>query len=209
MDCSPSLSPIGRVCSDVSDSTDSLGVEVLVSPLIDSSSDVALAVNHAGLPLPSMDNIFVQDMLWAPAAPQDPRPNDDGVIPVPRWRLAREGPFLAERSPESISFHWGPVGHSEIRPITPRTTPRHWGTTDYLCITRGSSKGSGFPNRPDSSTLVVHSGQQTLTGPGRCCGRTSTARRWIDANQRGCPGPVRAIAPEDGVQDDITLSGLP
>ena len=102
VDCSPSLSPIGRVCSDVSDSTDSPGVGVLVSPLIDSSSDVAPVVDHATLPLPSVDNIFVQDMLWAPAAPQDPKLNDDREIPVPRWRLAREGPFLAEQSPESI-----------------------------------------------------------------------------------------------------------
>ena len=75
---------------------------MLVSPLIDGSSDVAPAVGHARLPLPSVDNIFVQDMLWAPAAPQDTRPNDDREIPVHRWRLAREGPFLAEHSPESI-----------------------------------------------------------------------------------------------------------
>ena len=102
VDCLPSLSPIGPVCSDVSDSTDSPGVGVLVSPLIDSSSDVVPAVDHARLSLPSVDNIFVQDMLWAPAAPQDPRPNDDREIPVPRWRLAPEGPFLAEQSPESI-----------------------------------------------------------------------------------------------------------
>ena len=30
--------------------------------------------------------------------------NVDREIPVPQWRLAREGPFLAERSPESIRF---------------------------------------------------------------------------------------------------------
>ena len=44
----------------------------------------------------------VQDMLWASAAHQDTRPNDDREIPKPRWRLAREGQFLVERSPESI-----------------------------------------------------------------------------------------------------------
>ena len=67
------------------------GVEVLVSPIIDGSSDVAPAVGHARLTLPSVDNCFVQDMLWAPAAPHDTRPNDDREIPVPMWRLAREG----------------------------------------------------------------------------------------------------------------------
>ena len=41
-------------------------------------------------------------MLWAPAAPPDTTQSVDREIPVPRWRLAQEGPFLAERSPESI-----------------------------------------------------------------------------------------------------------
>ena len=100
VDCSPSLSPIGRVCSDVADSTDSPEVGVLVSPLI----DVAPTVDHTSLPLPWVNNIFVQDMSWAPAAPLDPWPNDDREIPVPRGRLAREGPFLAERSSESIHY---------------------------------------------------------------------------------------------------------
>ena len=50
-------------------------------------------VGHVELTLPPVDNSFVQDMLWAPAAPQDTRPNDDREIPVPRWQLAREGPF--------------------------------------------------------------------------------------------------------------------
>ena len=48
------------------------------------------------------DNCFVKYMLWAPATPQDKRPNDDREILVPRWGLAWEGPFLMERSPESI-----------------------------------------------------------------------------------------------------------
>ena len=74
VDCSPSLSPISRVCADVSDSAVSPGVGVLVSPIIDGSSDIAPAVGHAGLPLPSVDNSFVQDMLGAPAAPQVTRP---------------------------------------------------------------------------------------------------------------------------------------
>ena len=102
VDCSPSLSPIGLVCLDVSDSTDSPEVGVLVFPVVDSSPDVPPAVDHPGLPLPSADNILVQDILWALAAPQVPMTHDYRETPVPWWRLAREGPFLAERSPESI-----------------------------------------------------------------------------------------------------------
>ena len=100
VDCSPSLLPISRVSTDVPELAVSPGVGVLVSPIIDGSSDVVPAVGNAELPLPSVDNSFGQAMLWAPAAPQDTRPNDDREIP--QWRLAREGPFLAERSPESI-----------------------------------------------------------------------------------------------------------
>ena len=41
-------------------------------------------------------------MLWAPVAPQPPVVDECRATPVPRWRLAREGPFLAEWSPEYI-----------------------------------------------------------------------------------------------------------
>ena len=50
------------MCADVSDSVVSPGLGVLVSPIINGSSDVAPAVGHAGLPLPSVVNSFVQDM---------------------------------------------------------------------------------------------------------------------------------------------------
>ena len=128
VDCSPSLSPISRVCTDVSDLAVSPGVGGLVSPIIDGLSDVAPAVGHVELTLPPVDNSFVKDMLRAPAAPQDKRPNDDQEIPVPRWRLAREGPFLAERSPESIhsmgagcAFRYTPYRASDY------ATHRQWG----------------------------------------------------------------------------------
>ena len=94
VDCSPLLSPIDLVCSPE--------VGVLVSPVVDSSPDVPRVVGHTVLPLPSVKNLFVQDMLWALAAPKAPVPNDCRGTPVPRWRLAREGPFLVERSPEYI-----------------------------------------------------------------------------------------------------------
>ena len=53
-------------------------------------------------PLPLVERLFVQDMLWAPVAPQPPVMDDCRSTPVPQWRLARKGPFLAERSPEYI-----------------------------------------------------------------------------------------------------------
>ena len=148
VDCSPSLSPINRVGTDVSDSAVSPGVGVLVSPIIDRSSDVAPVVGHAGLTLLSVDNIFVQDMLWAPAAPQDTRPNVDrrsrclGGGWLGRVRSSRS----ARRSP---SIPWGPGAHSNIQLIAPRTTQRQWGTMAYPCTTRSSLNGLGSPSRPD------------------------------------------------------------
>ena len=102
MNCSSSLSPIGRVCSDIPELVVSPGVGVLVSLIVDGSSDVAPAVGYTGSSLLSVDSTCGQTMLWAPAAPQDMMQNVDREIPVPRWRLAQEGSFLAERSPESI-----------------------------------------------------------------------------------------------------------
>ena len=44
----------------------------------------------------------MSDLVWVPAFPQPTGRVVDRNVPVPRWRLAREGPFLEERSPESI-----------------------------------------------------------------------------------------------------------
>ena len=59
-------------------------------------------VGHLVSPLPSVGSPFVPDKLWGPVAPQLPVVDDRRATPVPRWRLAREGPFLEERSPEYI-----------------------------------------------------------------------------------------------------------
>ena len=75
---------------------------VLISPLEDSSSEVTPAVGYARFPLPSVDNSLRPDLVWVPALPQSTGQYVDRECPVPRWRLAREGPFLEERSPESI-----------------------------------------------------------------------------------------------------------
>ena len=165
VDCSPSLAPISRVCTDVPDLAVSPGVGVLVSPIIDGSSDVA----PAELPLLSVDNSFGQAMLWAPAEPQDTRPNDDREIPVPRWRLAREGPFLAERSPESIrslgvggwvriqTYHLSCLGlRIACGGLWPTPAPPTVHRMD-----RGPPVGRTYRNQ------WCPVGRQTLTGPGR------------------------------------------
>ena len=71
MNYSPSVSPLGRVSSDVPDLAVSPEVGVLVSPIVDGSSDVAPAVGYTGSPLPSVASTCGQTMLWVPAAPPD------------------------------------------------------------------------------------------------------------------------------------------
>ena len=66
--CLASLSPIGRVSSDVPDLAMSPEVGVLVSRIVDGSSDVAPAVGYTGAPLPSVNSTCGQTMLWAPEA---------------------------------------------------------------------------------------------------------------------------------------------
>ena len=56
-------------------------------------------------PLPSVEGLL-QNLLWAPVPPRSPDIADRhapcSADQVPRWWLAREGPFLAERSPDTI-----------------------------------------------------------------------------------------------------------
>ena len=141
----PSLSPITLVRSD--ESVGSPGVGLLVSPLVDVSSDMAADVSRPVSPLPSVESLLLQDMLWAPVAP---RSSDVGG----GW-LDKVRPFLAERSP---SVHWGLDVPSGIRLTEVRTTQRHQGSSDFPCITCGSSSGLGFPIRPVFSRWVPDGG---------------------------------------------------
>ena len=117
---------------------------MLVSPLVDVSSDLTADAIRTVSPLPSVEGLLLQDMLWAPVAPQSPDVDDRHATPVPRWRLARQGPFLAERSTDSIrSLGAG----CAFRNMTYRSSD-YRGSSIFPCITRGFSSGLGFPNRP-------------------------------------------------------------
>ena len=76
----------------------------MLPPLKDSSSEELPALGYAHLPLPSVDNSVMPELVWVPPLPQPTGRIVDGEVLVPRWRLAREGLFLAERSPESYLF---------------------------------------------------------------------------------------------------------
>ena len=93
------LSPISRESSDIPHA-----VGAFCPPSQDSSSEVIPAVGYACLPLPLVDNSVMPELVWVPALPQPKGRAVDCEVSVPRWRLAREGPFLEERSTESTDF---------------------------------------------------------------------------------------------------------
>ena len=61
-------------------------------------SEVMPAVGYACVPLPSVNNGVIPELIRMPAFPQTTGRAVDRESMVPRWRLAREGPFLEERS---------------------------------------------------------------------------------------------------------------
>ena len=93
-DVEPPFSPITQA-HDL-ESVGSPDVGLLVSPLVDVGTDMATDVSQPVSPLPSVESLFLQDMLWAPVTLPSADVDDRRETPVPRWRLAREGPFLAE-----------------------------------------------------------------------------------------------------------------
>ena len=97
-DVEPPFLPIAQEQDSVSVGSPDVGL--LVSPLVDISTDSVSAVIRPLPQLSTVDNLFAQDWLWAPIAVPSPDVGDRRETPVPWWWLAREGPFLAEKSPE-------------------------------------------------------------------------------------------------------------
>ena len=174
------LSPITPVGADdsVSAITDSCGAEsvcppevgVLVSPLVDVSSDLTADVLRTVSPLPSVEGLL-QDMLWAPVAPRSPDVDDRHATPVARWRLAREGPFiggwmcLPEYDLSEFGLHCA-IGGVRSSHASPAVSRVDWGSS----IGQSSRDGSG--------TVVRHS----FTGSGYGSRHSVAAGRRSDAD---------------------------
>ena len=160
-DCSLTLSLIGRVSSDVSDAAGSPAVGVLISSLADSSSEVTPAVGYARLPLPSVDNSLVPDLVWVPALPQSTGPYVDHVRCLGGGWLR----FRSSRSVRrSLSIPWGPDAPSGTLRIAHQTMQRLWGIMVFPYTTRDSSNGSGSHSQPGLLSSVVASGSTNSRG---------------------------------------------
>ena len=92
----------GSGIADIPEETEVPEVVVPRPPSPTSLSEVIPAVGYACLPLPSVNNGVMPELVRMPALPQPTGRAVDREVMVPRWRLAREGPFLEERSAESI-----------------------------------------------------------------------------------------------------------
>ena len=93
---------IGRESPDIPDETDVPEAGVSLRPSLDSSSEAIPTVGYAQMPLPSVDNSVMPELVWMPPVPRPAVRAVDREVAIPRWRLAREGPFLEERSAESM-----------------------------------------------------------------------------------------------------------
>ena len=129
-DSSLTLSPINRGSSDISNAPDVPEVGAWWPPLKDSLSVELLAVGYARLPLPSVDNSLMPELVWVPALPQPTGWIVEDDVPVPWWRLAQEGPFLAERSLESIRS-LGPGCAFRNTTYVCQTMRNRWGITAF------------------------------------------------------------------------------
>ena len=82
------MSPEAKRKPDIPHAPDVPPVGALCPPSQDSSSDVIPAVGYARLPLPSINNNVMPELVWVPALPQPKGRAADREVPVPRWRLA-------------------------------------------------------------------------------------------------------------------------
>ena len=87
---------------DIPEETEAPELVVPELPSPNDMSDVMPTVGYACVPLPSVNNGVMPELIWMPAFPQTMGRAIHGENMVPRWRLARAGPFLEERMVESI-----------------------------------------------------------------------------------------------------------
>ena len=90
---------------DIPEETEAPELVVPGPPSPNDMSDVMPTVGYAYVSLPSVNNGVMPELIRMPAFPQTMGRaiiHKENMVPTCRWRLAREGPFLEERSAESI-----------------------------------------------------------------------------------------------------------
>ena len=142
-----------------------------------------LANCEADVPLPSANNSAIPELVRMPAFPQTMERTVDRERMVPRWRLAREGPFLEERSADSIRS-LGPG--CAFRNTTYRASDYAEPAGEYGLLLN-HPRFLEWIRVPQSAGLLELSGSQ-----------------WVDRLSRGeaVTRPIRSISKESGVSDN-------
>ena len=159
---SSTLSPISRESSDNPPAPDVPVVGAvcpLCPPLQDNSSEIIPAVGYARLPLPSVDNSLMPDLVWVPALPQPT--GRDGLWIVKFWGLGGGWPGrvrFSRRGRQSLSAHWVLVAPSGTLRTACRTMLNLREITDFSWTTRDLWNGLEYRSPPDCSSSVGDSG---------------------------------------------------
>ena len=145
-------------------------------PSLDSSSEAIPTVGYAHVPLPSVDNSVMPELVWMALVPGPAVWVVDREVAIPRWRLAWEGPLLEERSAESI--RWLGPG-SAFRNTSYRVEPageyrlllNHPRFVEWIGVPQSGGWGGG-----GTRAQWTTAGRQTLARSG-CCGSSASATR--------------------------------
>ena len=121
------LSPISRESSDIPHATDVPVVGALCPSSQDSSSEVILAVGYARLPLPSVDNSVMPELVWVPALPQPTGLGCGSRSSGTSVAVGSGGPV----SRGEVDVRWGLVVPSGTLHIVCRTMLNRWEITDF------------------------------------------------------------------------------
>ena len=80
---------IGRESPDIPDETDVLEAGVSLRPSLDSSSEAIPTVRYAHMPLPSVDNSVMPELVWMPPVPRPAVRAVDREVTIPGGSVPR------------------------------------------------------------------------------------------------------------------------
>ena len=194
---------IRRDSPDIPDEMDVPEASVSRRPSLDSSSEAIPTVGYAHMSLPSVDNSVMPELVWKPPVPRPAVWEMDREVAIPRWRLAREGPFLKERSAESIrSLGPGCAFRNTSYHVSDCSEPA--GEYGLLLNHPRLVEWIGVPH---SAGLLELSGRQWVDKLSRDHAVTAAVHLQRDVGLMQTNVDVCAVPPEGGVQDNRPLPG--
>ena len=136
-------------------------------------------MGYARLPLPSVDNSLMPELVWVPALLQPMGRIVEGEVPVPRWRLARSvgdsgsANFREISLSRQLSIYNGVYADECRRPGSVRALSPEGGIQNYrqmprtLCVSgsRDCDRGPGTSGPPRCNTDGGNGTLASVHGP--------------------------------------------